>query len=70
MQELLLRISAYANRPLEPGKTLIFFDDVEEYADILTLSESDNVLYAPIYMTMFLYYQNPQGPMVYKPELP
>jgi len=33
---LLLRISAYANRPLEPGKTLIFFDEVEEYADILT----------------------------------
>lgn len=36
VQELLLRISAYANRPLEPGKTLIFFDEVEEYADILT----------------------------------
>ena len=36
VKELLLRISAYANRPLEPGKTLIFFDEVEEYADILT----------------------------------
>ena len=36
VQELLLRISAYANRPLEPGKTLIFFDEVEEYADIQT----------------------------------
>ncbi|MBR1877736.1 MAG: ATP-binding protein [Paludibacteraceae bacterium] len=36
VQELLLRISAYANRPLESGKTLIFFDEVEEYADILT----------------------------------
>ena len=36
VQDLLLRISAYANRPLEPGKTLIFFDEVEEYADILT----------------------------------
>ena len=36
VQELLLRISAYANRPLIPGKTLIFFDEVEEYADILT----------------------------------
>ena len=36
VQELLLRISAYANKPLEPGKTLIFFDEVEEYADILT----------------------------------
>ena len=36
VQELLLRISAYANRPLVPGETLIFFDEVEEYADILT----------------------------------
>ena len=36
VQELLLRISAYVNRPLVPGKTLIFFDEVEEYADILT----------------------------------
>ena len=36
VQELLLRISAYANRPLTPGKTLIFFDEVEEYSDILT----------------------------------
>lgn len=36
VQELLLRISAFANRPLVPGKTLIFFDEVEEYADILT----------------------------------
>lgn len=36
VQELLLRISAYANKPLKPGKTLIFFDEVEEYADILT----------------------------------
>lgn len=36
VHELLLRISAYANRPLVPGKTLIFFDEVEEYVDILT----------------------------------
>lgn len=36
VQELLLRLSAFANRPLVPGKTLIFFDEVEEYADILT----------------------------------
>ena len=34
------------------------------------LSESAHVLYAPIYMTMFLHHQAPQGPMVYKPELP
>lgn len=36
VNELLLRISAYAKRPLTPGKTLIFFDEVQEYADILT----------------------------------
>lgn len=36
VQELLLRISAYANHPLEPGKTLIFFDEVQAYQDILT----------------------------------
>ena len=36
VKELLLRISAYAKRPLTPGKTLIFFDEVQEYADILT----------------------------------
>lgn len=36
VQELLLRISAYARQPLESGKTLIFFDEVQEYADVLT----------------------------------
>jgi len=36
VQELLLRISAYANHPLEPGKTLIFFDEVQAYQDIMT----------------------------------
>ncbi len=36
VHELLLRISAYADQPLLPGKTLIFFDEVQEYADILT----------------------------------
>ena len=36
VQELLLRISAYANHPLDPGKTLIFFDEIQEYPDILT----------------------------------
>ena len=34
------------------------------------LSERGNVLYAPIYMTMFLHHREPQGPMVYKAELP
>lgn len=36
VQDLLLRISAYANQPLEKGKTLLFFDEVEEYPDIIT----------------------------------
>lgn len=37
VQELLLRISAFANRPLVPGKTLIFFDEIQDYPDIMTL---------------------------------
>jgi predicted AAA+ superfamily ATPase len=36
VQDLLLRISAYADRPLEPGKTLVFFDEVQDYPDIMT----------------------------------
>lgn len=36
VQELLLRISAYASHPLEPEKTLIFFDEVQAYQDVLT----------------------------------
>lgn len=36
VQDLLLRISAYANQPLEPDKTLIFFDEVQDYPDIMT----------------------------------
>ena len=36
VQELLLRISAFANRPLVPGKTLIFFDEIQDYPDIMT----------------------------------
>ena len=35
-QDLLLRISAYADRPLQPGKALIFFDEIQEYPDVLT----------------------------------
>ena len=30
VQDLLLRLSAYANQPLTPGKTLVFFDEVQE----------------------------------------
>ena len=36
IQDLLLRISAYAKQPLVKGKTLLFFDEVEEYPDIIT----------------------------------
>ena len=36
VQDLLLRLSAYANQPLTPGKTLAFFDEVQECPDILT----------------------------------
>ena len=36
VQELLLRISAFANRPLVPSKTLIFFDEIQDYPDIMT----------------------------------
>ncbi|MBQ3633938.1 MAG: ATP-binding protein [Paludibacteraceae bacterium] len=50
VQELLLRISAYAKQPLESGRTLIFFDEVQEYADILTwikaLVEEGRFMYA------------------------
>ena len=35
-EELLLRISAVANAPLIPGKTLIFLDEVQECKDIVT----------------------------------
>ena len=34
------------------------------------MSERDQVLYAPVYMTMFMHHRKPQGPMVYRPELP
>lgn len=36
VQDLLLRISAFADKPLVPGKTLIFFDEVQAYPDIMT----------------------------------
>lgn len=36
VQDLLLRISAFADKPLVPGKTLIFFDEVQVYPDIMT----------------------------------
>ena len=50
IKDLILRISAYAKTPLIPGKTLIFFDEVQEYADIMTwvkgLVDDGEYLYA------------------------
>jgi len=50
VQELLLRISAFANKPLVPGKTLIFFDEIQDYPDIMTwvkaLVDEGRFLYA------------------------
>lgn len=35
-QDLLLRLSAFTNRKLVPGKTLIFFDEVQECKELVT----------------------------------
>lgn len=34
--DVLLRISAHSRRRLVPGKTLIFFDEIQKYPDVLT----------------------------------
>lgn len=34
--DVLLRISAHTRQRLEPGKTLIFFDEVQKYPDVVT----------------------------------
>ena len=36
IKEVMLRISAYANEPLGWENTLIFFDEVQEYPDVMT----------------------------------
>lgn len=36
IKEVLLRISAYANEVIDRERTLIFFDEVEEYPDVMT----------------------------------
>lgn len=36
IKDMMLRISAYTRESLVPGKTLIFFDEIQEYADIMT----------------------------------
>lgn len=34
------------------------------------VSVAGNVLYVPVYMTMFLHYRKSEGPIIYHPELP
>ncbi len=36
IKEVMLRISAYANEAIDKEQTLIFFDEVEEYPDVMT----------------------------------
>ena len=36
IKDVLLRISAHANTSKDKDKTLIFFDEVEEYPDVMT----------------------------------
>ena len=33
-KELLLRLSLISPKPLEPGKTIIFLDEIQEFKDI------------------------------------
>ena len=35
-KEVLFRLSAYTNTVLEPGNTLIFFDEIQKFGDIVT----------------------------------
>ncbi len=37
VNEILFRLSAFVDKPLVKGKTLIFFDEVQEYPDVVTL---------------------------------
>ena len=37
VSEMLLRLSAFVNKPLVKGKTLIFFDEVQVYPEVVTL---------------------------------
>ena len=36
VKDVILRLSAYISKPLIKGKTLIFFDEVQRYADVIT----------------------------------
>ena len=35
-KELLLRLSLISSNPMEPGKTIIFLDEIQEFKDIVT----------------------------------
>lgn len=37
VNEMLFRLSAFVDKPLVKGKTLIFFDEVQVYPDVVTL---------------------------------
>lgn len=36
VKDFLIRLSTYSDTPLEPGNTLVFFDEVQEYPDVMT----------------------------------
>ena len=36
VEDVLLRLSAYTSHSLQPGKTLIFFDEIQKYPDVVT----------------------------------
>ncbi|MGM9738736.1 MAG: ATP-binding protein [Candidatus Cryptobacteroides sp.] len=50
VSDLLLRISAYTRVPMVPGKTLVFFDEIQECSDVMTwvkaLVDDGSYLYA------------------------
>ncbi|MGN1172337.1 MAG: AAA family ATPase, partial [Muribaculaceae bacterium] len=50
VKDLLIRISAYSKTELKKGKTLIFFDEIQEYSDVVTwvkaLVEDGSYIYA------------------------
>lgn len=39
-QDMLFRLSAFVNKPLVKGRTLVFFDEVQVYPDVVTLIKS------------------------------
>lgn len=37
VDEIILRLSLLANKPITPGKTIIFFDEIQRYKEIVTM---------------------------------